>query len=569
MWCGVAQKLPGLSECPENRVRLILFSTMTSGRDQRWLAIATTTVFAVSLLVGVRAASGVMLHYDIACFLLHAEAVDSGLRAYVDFFEINTPANIWLPYIAVKLSQVLPYYRADLLMALLVAFVVVCTAFTILLIWQRLAADFPITMIVAATAVPYIYFCFPGFDFGQREPTFFAAMGPYATIVVGRYLGKHPGRASAIGAGILSALGAAQKPHFMILAGAIVFADLCLRHGKLRQLGTEAYTLSASLVLYVLLIVIVHTDYVTVMLPIAAKTYVPMAQPLDVATGRLGLKRVALFGAPIVALLGFALWRRRTSAAIWPVAVLWCVAVFGTLGIYFGQSFGFRYQQLIFMPLLIVTCALALAAAADDIARSVLTQARTSAMFASTASCALLCLAASLFVAHALDTLDPGTTRQDVENDHIVRYFRDYPPGTPILWLGTNLPPWSPMYAYTNVRPTGRYATLLALRKVVDELDEARAKGRPVEPAIADIEQKLRRYVLLSLESEPKPEFVVVDVSKTVRWFETYGKPFSLVSFFSEQPAFAREWTHYRKVADMPSMGFKVDIYRRNKDAGQ
>lgn len=544
---------------------------MTSKRDQRLLAAATATALALSTLVGAYKASGVMLHYDIACFLLHAEAVDSGLRAYVDFFEINTPANIWLPFVAVKLSQVLPYYRADLLMTLLIVFIAICTVFTVWLIWQRLAPAFPVTVIVSATVVPYISFWFPGYDFGQREPMFFAAMGPYAAIVLGRHLGNRPGSASAIAAGVLAALGASQKPHFMLLAGAIVFADFCIRRGRLRQIGVEAYALSGCLVAYALLIVTVHTAYVTVMLPIAAKTYVTMAQPIDVATGRLGLKRVTLLGLPIVAVLYLAFRHRRTSSAAtaWPVFVLWGVVVAGTLGIYFGQSFGFRYQQLIFIPLLIVTGSLALAAVADDAMRLALERGPPLAASASVAVCTLLCLAASLFVARSLDTLDPGTSRQDVEFDRIVRYFRGYPPGTPVMWLGTNLPPWSPMYAYTNVHPTGRYATLLALRKVVDERDDAKAQARPSDPAIADIEQKLRRYVLLSLIGTPKPEFVVVDVSRPVRWFETYGKPFSLVSYFSEQPEFAKEWAHYRKVAEMPSMGFEIEIYRRNKDSVQ
>ena len=127
-------------------------------------------------------------------------------------------------------------------------------------------------------------------------------------------------------------------------------------------------------------------------------------------------------------------------------------------------------------------------------------------------------------------------------------------------------PPFSPLQAYADVRPTNTFSTLVPLRAVVSDLDRARESGKPRDPEIAAVERRMRGYVLGAFGPR-RPEVVVVDVSMPARWFERYGKPFSLISFLSEDPGFAREWTNYERVGEMPSMNFKVETYKRRKDA--
>ena len=127
-------------------------------------------------------------------------------------------------------------------------------------------------------------------------------------------------------------------------------------------------------------------------------------------------------------------------------------------------------------------------------------------------------------------------------------------------------PPFSPMQAYADVRPTNTFSTLVPLRTVVADRDRAQATGAPRDSGIVKVEQMVRRYVAGAFTPR-RPDVVIVDSTVPARWFEAYDKPFSLINFLSEDPVFAREWANYERVGEMKSMNFKVEAYRRRQDA--
>jgi hypothetical protein len=75
------------------------------GSDSRRLSALTASLFVATTIVCAFQTSRLMLNYDVAGFLLDGEAILSGRRLFVDFFEIKTPSNAccrWSP----------PYCRA-------------------------------------------------------------------------------------------------------------------------------------------------------------------------------------------------------------------------------------------------------------------------------------------------------------------------------------------------------------------------------------------------------------------------------------------------------------------------
>jgi len=316
--------------------------------------------------------------------------------------------------------------------------------------------------------------------------------------------------------------------------------------------------LAGALAVYVVWIVLAYPLYFSEMLPIASATYAPLAPSKDVAIGRLGARRVTMVGVPILAMLAIVALRPKApdTSRKWWLLAFWVTAAICALAICILPAHGFRYHQLIFTPLLILSGGLALAALVD----------RLSLHGALAGGAAAVCVVIAFIAADRLNTPDGGTGRAEAINDALARYLRGLPSGTPVLFIGMSQPPFSPLQAYADVRPTNTFSTLVPLRAVVSDLDRARESGKPRDPEIAAVERRMRGYVLGAFGPR-RPEVVVVDVSMPARWFERYGKPFSLISFLSEDPGFAREWTNYERVGEMPSMNFKVETYKRRKDA--
>ena len=275
-------------------------------------ALLVGLLFAASTVTCAWQTFGLMLNYDVAGFLLDAEAMLAGRRLFVDFFEFNMPSNAWLPMISVVLARGLPFYLADIHVVFLISLVSASAALTLWLMWRQLAASYPTTVLVAAVLLPALFIWYPNYDFGQREPFFFAAMAPFAAVSLGRHTGFRPTAGVAVLVGLIAALGASMKPHFVLFAGALVLVDLMLRRGRIRQLGLESFVLGGALGIYLIWMVVAFPLYFTEMLPVASSTYAPLAPSTSVAIGRLGARRMALFGLPIVTM--FCIVALRTEA---------------------------------------------------------------------------------------------------------------------------------------------------------------------------------------------------------------------------------------------------------------
>lgn len=511
------------------------------------------------------------LDLDVAGFLLDARAFEMGRTLFDSFFEINTPSNVWLPVVALKLSHILPWMLADVFQAGLFLFIVACAAATVWLIRQRLEPGQPVTMLVASVLVPALVVWFPYLHFGQREQLFLASLGPFAVIVGGRYLGVVPSRGLALGAAALVAFGASLKPHFMLVVALFVWADFCFHRGRLREIGLEVYASSALLIAYVALIAIAYPLYLSEMLPTAAATYFTMRTEFAIVAGRLGIRRITETIGAALLLMAFLAYRRSPSRFLQSlvIPILWFVLTAASVAVYLAQSQGFHYHRIVLIALLTMGSGVALAVLVDEFRETIFRRLSWLPNSGAVVVMAMLCLGSTGLLFYAIKEYEPApTTRQAALGDLMTRFLQGLPPGTPILMLEPGIGPISPLHAYADIRWTGEFSTLLVLRPIYNERDKAAAEQRPIAPRMAQVERDVRRYVLESFFGTP-PEIVFVDISGMgqLSWFYDYPKPVSLIDFFLEQPAFAAEWKKYEKIGEMRSLNtFDVAVYRRRKD---
>ena len=84
--------------------------------------------FVGTVLVSAYRVFNTMLNHDVGGFLLDARAFELGRKLYESFFEMNMPSNVWLPRLSVEVARVARLPLADVHLAILFLFVLVCAA---------------------------------------------------------------------------------------------------------------------------------------------------------------------------------------------------------------------------------------------------------------------------------------------------------------------------------------------------------------------------------------------------------------------------------------------------------
>lgn len=524
--------------------------------------------FIVTVLVSAPRVFNTMLNHDVAGFLLDARAFELGRRLYESFFEMNMPSNVWLPVLSVALAHVVSRSLADVHLAVLFLFLVLCAATTVVLVWRIIGPRRPITVITASVLTPATLLIYPAYDFGQREVLFVATLLPLVAVTVGRHYGYASSIWTSVGIAALAAFGASQKPHFMMMAAGFIVVDFCVRRGRPLQMGVEAFALAAFFVAYMGFIVLVHPTYLAETVPTASATYLTMSAPFAAVLQALRWKWIGAFAALTIALMSVAVWLNRARGfgdCIKPI-LFWLALMAFSTAIYFVQSLGFFYHQFVLLAIVILSGGLALSWLLDELTVRFLADKHAYRHPLVLTVMAGLCVFYTVLVANKVTVPAPLMTREIALNDPMTRFLDGLPPGTPVLMLLTNITPISPLHAYAHIRWTGEYSTLVIIRAIYAERDRARAEGREISPTIGKADRDIRRHVLNSLRGV-SPEVVFVDISKTLRWFENYPRPVVLLDYLSEQPEFASEWAKYERVGEIRSI-FDIDvaIYRRRKE---
>lgn len=124
---------------------------------------------------------------------------------------------------------------------------------------------------VLMLVIAMIFLLLPINEFGQREPLVIVLSLPYFLLLAVRLSGKHGRHLGLIG--ILAGIGFAIKPYFLV---AFVITEgyfLIKKRSWLAWLRHEVMGIIAVMLLYAIVLVVVHQDYLRIVLPVISQQY--------------------------------------------------------------------------------------------------------------------------------------------------------------------------------------------------------------------------------------------------------------------------------------------------------
>ena len=225
------------------------------------LAIA---IFLIAILY----MAPVYFSHDNDWILYMAQQLSLGKTAYVDFYEVNPPLIIWLNLPPAFLSEFMGLSLAASLKAYMFSIIGLVLIFTVKLI-ELCKPRSPQALFLTITFVLTI---FPAAQFAQREHIMLVLLIPYIFLIAARAERKDiPKRWIALIA-IIAAIAICIKPYF-ILIPAICEAYLLLLLGTQTFKRIEPYIMVAVGLLYLLAIMLVTPEYVSVTVKHARVVY--------------------------------------------------------------------------------------------------------------------------------------------------------------------------------------------------------------------------------------------------------------------------------------------------------
>lgn len=252
---------------------------------------------------------------DVSWLITVAERVLAGERLYIDLFEVNPPASVWLYLPMVWLAQLLGL-RPEAVVASAAIVVALGASFATLRLASRLRRP-PSPYVLAAT-LGFVTLLLPGGLFAQREH-FAALLALPSLATLALVAERQPlSRLAALLAGLAAGLVIAIKPHFVLaLLPAAVWAGLRAR--SIRPLLPGAVAAGLVILAYagaVLVFARAYLDY----LPLLSGTYLHMRERwLNLLTGPSVFMPVALLVLAAI----------RRLPRVPPLAIAW---FFGAVG---------------------------------------------------------------------------------------------------------------------------------------------------------------------------------------------------------------------------------------------
>jgi hypothetical protein len=352
----------------------------------------------------------------------------------------------------------------------------------------------------------------PGADLGQREHLLVAGFLPYLSLSALSLERQRISRWEGVGAGVFAALFCALKPLYAACFGPVEVVMLLSGRKPWRSMPIAA---ALTLLGYVILVILLCPTYLRQAVPMALALY----GATDVSFSDLLVDSASLLAAEALAIGLLALrWRTLKSRNLMTILVLF--AVTSTL-VCFGDRKDWYYHRI---PAVISTSLSLMAWAADEIRQR---------RWAIKAPLVAAIVAVLVFCVSSIRQLEPQfqaafEPRQSVVErlESIVRaeHARTYMAFSEWLALGF------PVDNNTGVTWTSRFDSMWALKGEVwrKGFDRAAAKEWPIA-----------RWVAHDFISGC-PDIVVVDTREPLNFVD-------IVS--SADPAFARVWTRYKRIA--------------------
>ncbi|HUA52348.1 MAG TPA: hypothetical protein VMB81_09295, partial [Candidatus Sulfotelmatobacter sp.] len=406
------------------------------------------------------------LNHDVAALLQFAQRMLHGERLYVDLIDINPPMIFLLDTIPIGLAEAarLPTVACEIGFVLALA-VLGLAASTALL--RRLGeGGRPLDGLLWPALIGFALLVYPMHSFGQREHLLLIFALPYALVAAARADGAMVSRGVALATALAALPGIALKPHFALVPLALELLVLT-RVGARRWLASpQPWLILAGLVAYVAMVRLWFPEYLTVVVPLAARNYEQLA-PTHLLDLAIRGDQVPALVVPLIPLAVIA-WRlpaARLSRAM--VALTLAATGAGLL-----QGKGWDYQFLAARGALVLTFG---AVIADGFAQLSATRPGLgSATMQRAASVAIAAATVAGLFAFTGVLNPPFKGPRNFANTaaaHLLPIVEANATGRPVLWLTTSIYPQFPVLNYTDSKLAMPFMSLWVLPAVYGPAD--------------------------------------------------------------------------------------------------
>lgn len=243
---------------------------MLSNRQQISL---TTLCLTIIVLFAWYIQTTLYVNWD-AGYLLHATSLFIQGGTYTqDFFTPNTPMIFYL-YMPPVIASTL--FKIGIITSYQLYIFILCT-FCLLICYQLLKRlisreDSKLTVVFLATLAS-VYYLLPVYEFGQRDHLYFVLTFPYILMTTLRMQDKPVNKYEATLVGFITALGVGIKPQFMITPLLIEIYYALNKKTLYGWARTEILALLFTLILYSTSVLILHPEYLHVILPFLFRNY--------------------------------------------------------------------------------------------------------------------------------------------------------------------------------------------------------------------------------------------------------------------------------------------------------
>lgn len=464
-----------------------------------------------------------MVNNDVAWLLTGTAKWLCGARLYDGVVEVNPPLVFYLDIPPVLAAKIAGIGSGTVFVAYAFILIGACLALITRLTSQANGAErwaLPLASVAAVVV-------FPSGDFGQREHLMLVLSLPYVFLAVQRAIGNPVDWRLTAPIGALGALGFCLKPQFLL---APLFLEVyLLKQSRWTARRPELFCLSLVGLAYGASIPLFAPEYLTRVVPYALLVYGKgFGSPLSTVILIVICQTILL----PVALLGHILSRRRQICPQYSDVFLLCAVIF--YAVYVSEMKGFMYQSLPITSFLF----LGLAAAVSTGGRPPLGALSMAGMLALPATM-------GTYSNRFAETLAPVVRDKGAGGALFV--FSSY------VWMGF------PLTDMIAARWPSRFPSLWLLPGAERGLRSAEAKAdKRLAKTYRDIEAYTVNSVVEDFAKDP-PSVVIVDEHLDPRFG---GIDFDYISFFTQDPRFARLWSRYDWVRRLTveDVG-PVDIY--------
>jgi hypothetical protein len=307
-------------------------------------------------LVAILAAAVVERHFvignaDVTWLITACEKLLDGQRLYVDVFELNPPAAIFLYLPAVALARKLSLDPQIVVDAQVFLAAALSLAVASRIVRHCRLLDGAHGSMIAAFVLATLTIL-PAQTFGQREHLALIAALPVIATLTARAEGTKPLLWMILAAGLGAGATICIKPYFVLAIG-LAAATAALQRRSWRVLfAAELWIAGGIAIVYAVCTIVFYRPFFTDLMPVLTDVYLPVRLPL--------LK--LLIGAPVAlwaAALLIILILRRGAGPQRPLAVLLSASA-GFAAAYVIQGKGWPYHSLPMLALVLIALATAI-----------------------------------------------------------------------------------------------------------------------------------------------------------------------------------------------------------------